>query len=144
MPGIVFLSGGQSDLQATAHLNAMNSLYGGLPWELSFSYARALQGQPMEIWSGDATRSRRPRNLPPQGEDEQRRALGDYSGGDGRTRSVKAGQHAQASPSLRQARRFAPCQQFSRVWALPEFREHIPLRFYARWGRSPGRSKQKC
>ncbi len=54
VPGIVFLSGGQSDLQATAHLNAMNSMYEGLPWELSFSYARALQGQPMEIWGGDA------------------------------------------------------------------------------------------
>jgi fructose-bisphosphate aldolase class I len=53
VPGIVFLSGGQSDLQATAHLNAMNSIYQGLPWELSFSYARALQGQPMEIWGGD-------------------------------------------------------------------------------------------
>jgi fructose-bisphosphate aldolase class I len=54
VPGIVFLSGGQTDLQATAHLNAMNSLYEGLPWELSFSYARALQGQPMEIWGGNA------------------------------------------------------------------------------------------
>ncbi|HEX6710540.1 MAG TPA: class I fructose-bisphosphate aldolase, partial [Rubrobacter sp.] len=53
VPGIVFLSGGQTDLQATAHLNAMNSLYEGLPWELSFSYARALQGQPMEIWGGN-------------------------------------------------------------------------------------------
>jgi fructose-bisphosphate aldolase class I len=53
VPGIVFLSGGQSDLQATAHLNAMNSMYKGLPWELSFSYARALQGQPMEVWGGD-------------------------------------------------------------------------------------------
>jgi fructose-bisphosphate aldolase class I len=54
VPGIVFLSGGQTDLQATAHLNAMNSTYEGLPWELSFSYARALQGQPMELWGGDA------------------------------------------------------------------------------------------
>jgi fructose-bisphosphate aldolase class I len=53
VPGIVFLSGGQTDLQATQHLNAMNSLYEGLPWELSFSYARALQGQPMEIWGGN-------------------------------------------------------------------------------------------
>jgi fructose-bisphosphate aldolase class I len=54
VPGIVFLSGGQSDLQATQHLNAMNQMYEGrLPWELSFSYARALQGQPMEIWGGD-------------------------------------------------------------------------------------------
>lgn len=56
VPGIVFLSGGQSDLQATAHLNAMNSMYDGLPWELSFSYARALQGQPMEIWGGDVSK----------------------------------------------------------------------------------------
>jgi fructose-bisphosphate aldolase class I len=53
VPGIVFLSGGQTDLQATAHLNAMNSMYEGLPWEISFSYARALQGQPMQIWGGD-------------------------------------------------------------------------------------------
>src|SRR5919199_719214 len=53
VPGIVFLSGGQSDKQATAHLNAMNALRENLPWELSFSYARALQGQPMEIWGGD-------------------------------------------------------------------------------------------
>ena len=42
MPGIVFLSGGQSDKLATAHLNAMNGL-GPHPWELSFSYGRALQ-----------------------------------------------------------------------------------------------------
>ena len=53
VPGIVFLSGGQTDLQATAHLNAMNKMYDNLPWELSFSYARALQGQPMEIWGGN-------------------------------------------------------------------------------------------
>ena len=53
VPGIVFLSGGQSDLRATAHLNAMNSMYDRLPWELSFSYARALQERPMEAWGGD-------------------------------------------------------------------------------------------
>src|ERR671916_789979 len=52
VPGIVFLSGGQGVTQATAHLNAMNSMYEGLPWELSFSYARALQEPPMEIWMG--------------------------------------------------------------------------------------------
>ncbi|AHY45693.1 Fructose-16-bisphosphate aldolase [Rubrobacter radiotolerans] len=52
VPGIVFLSGGQSDKQATAHLNAMNRMYEGLPWELSFSYARALQERPMETWAG--------------------------------------------------------------------------------------------
>ena len=46
IPGIVFLSGGQSDYHATAHLNAMNANY-ELPWKLSFSYARALQREPM-------------------------------------------------------------------------------------------------
>ena len=55
LPGIVFLSGGQSQLQATAHLNAMNQMYDDLPWELGFSYARALQEQPMEIWGGESS-----------------------------------------------------------------------------------------
>jgi fructose-bisphosphate aldolase class I len=51
VPGIVFLSGGQSDQKATAHLNKMNELGGG-PWELSFSYGRALQAEPLKAWSG--------------------------------------------------------------------------------------------
>ena len=63
VPGIVFLSGGQSDLQATQHLNAMNTIYEGLPWELSFSYARALQGQPMEIWGGKAENAERAQKI---------------------------------------------------------------------------------
>jgi fructose-bisphosphate aldolase class I len=53
VPGIVFLSGGQTDVQASANLNAMNQLYPNLPWELSFSYARALQEGPMKTWGGD-------------------------------------------------------------------------------------------
>ena len=53
VPGIVFLSGGQTDVQATAHLNAMNAMYENLPWELSFSYARALQDLPMKTWKGE-------------------------------------------------------------------------------------------
>lgn len=53
IPGIVFLSGGQSDYHATAHLNAMNANY-ELPWKLSFSYARALQREPMRIWRNQA------------------------------------------------------------------------------------------
>ena len=53
IPGIVFLSGGQSDYHATAHLNAMNASY-DLPWKLSFSYARALQREPMAIWANRA------------------------------------------------------------------------------------------
>ena len=52
VPGIVFLSGGQSDEAATAHLNAMNAMGGG-PWELSFSYGRALQAAPLKAWGGD-------------------------------------------------------------------------------------------
>jgi len=47
--GIVFLSGGQSDLEATAHLDAMNRI-GGLPWPLSFSYGRALQAPALKTW----------------------------------------------------------------------------------------------
>ena len=53
VPGIVLLSGGQSDVDATAHLNAMNAMYDGLPWQVSFSWARALQQKPMETWGGD-------------------------------------------------------------------------------------------
>jgi fructose-bisphosphate aldolase class I len=55
IPGIVFLSGGQSDELATAHLNAMNKLPNHGPWELSFSYGRALQAPALEAWKGDAS-----------------------------------------------------------------------------------------
>jgi len=54
LPGIVFLSGGQSNQEATDHLNAMNRLDIELPWPLTFSYARALQNPALEIWSGQA------------------------------------------------------------------------------------------
>ncbi len=53
VPGIVFLSGGQSDEVATQHLNAMNKL-GEAPWKLSFSYGRALQAAPLKAWGGSA------------------------------------------------------------------------------------------
>ncbi len=53
VPGIVFLSGGQSPEQATLHLNAMNAL-GRKPWELSFSYGRALQDPVLKAWKGDS------------------------------------------------------------------------------------------
>ena len=53
VPGIAFLSGGQSDTDATAHLSAMNKL-GPHPWELSFSYGRALQAAALSAWSGRA------------------------------------------------------------------------------------------
>jgi fructose-bisphosphate aldolase class I len=51
VPGIAFLSGGQSDEEATAHLDAMNKI-GGLPWNLTFSYGRALQHAPQTAWAG--------------------------------------------------------------------------------------------
>ncbi len=51
VPGIAFLSGGQSDELASAHLSAMNAI-GGAPWELTFSYGRALQAAPLRAWGG--------------------------------------------------------------------------------------------
>jgi len=51
--GVVFLSGGQGPEEATAHLNAMNALSDNLPWRLSFSYSRALQGPALATWGGD-------------------------------------------------------------------------------------------
>jgi fructose-bisphosphate aldolase class I len=53
VPGIVFLSGGMTDEQATSRLNEINRL-GGTPWEISFSYGRALQQRPLQLWAGDA------------------------------------------------------------------------------------------
>lgn len=52
LPGVVFLSGGQTDLDATAHLDAMNRM--GAPWPLTFSYSRALQNTALKTWSGNA------------------------------------------------------------------------------------------
>ncbi len=57
VPGIVFLSGGQTSEEATERLNAMNAM-GPHPWELSFSYGRALQDAPLKAWKGD------PANVP--------------------------------------------------------------------------------
>jgi fructose-bisphosphate aldolase class I len=57
VPGIAFLSGGQSDGDATAHLSAMNRM-AGLPWKLTFSYGRALQHAALVAWGGEA------RNVP--------------------------------------------------------------------------------
>jgi fructose-bisphosphate aldolase class I len=53
VPGVAFLSGGQSDEEATAHLNAMNFMF-DLPWALTFSYGRALQAAPQKAWAGKA------------------------------------------------------------------------------------------
>lgn len=51
VPGVAYLSGGQSDEDATAHLNRMNQI-GGFPWKMTFSYGRALQAAPQKAWSG--------------------------------------------------------------------------------------------
>ena len=51
LPGVAFLSGGQSDEDATAHLNAMNKGF-DVPWRLTFSYGRALQAAPQKAWNG--------------------------------------------------------------------------------------------
>ena len=56
IPGVVFLSGGQSDEEATVNLNAINQLAAkvGVPWEMSFSYGRGLQAAPLKAWGGQA------------------------------------------------------------------------------------------
>jgi len=51
VPGVAYLSGGQSDEEATAHLSRMNEI-GGFPWKMTFSYGRALQAAPQKAWSG--------------------------------------------------------------------------------------------
>jgi fructose-bisphosphate aldolase class I len=53
VPGIAFLSGGQSDEEATAHLSAMNAMF-ATPWKLTFSYGRALQAAALKAWAGKA------------------------------------------------------------------------------------------
>ena len=71
VPGIVFLSGGQSEVQATENLNAINRIGG--PWPLSYSYGRALQASALEAWRGEpANVPGRPGRVPAPGADEQR------------------------------------------------------------------------
>ena len=75
VPGIAFLSGGQSDEEATAHLDAMNKI-GDLPWQLTFSYGRALQARAAEgVGRQDRERRRRAARLrPPRHDERPRRA----------------------------------------------------------------------
>ena len=53
VPGVVFLSGGQSDDEATVNLDALNRRAGEVPWQLSFSYGRGLQATPLKVWAGE-------------------------------------------------------------------------------------------
>jgi fructose-bisphosphate aldolase class I len=57
LPGIVFLSGGQSDKDATAHLNLMNQMDVEHPWQLSYSYGRALQAHALTTWAKGGSES---------------------------------------------------------------------------------------
>jgi fructose-bisphosphate aldolase class I len=58
LAGVVFLSGGQTPQEATAHLNAMNAMADNLPWKLSFSYSRALQAPALSTWAGSAANAK--------------------------------------------------------------------------------------
>ena len=80
IPGCAFLSGGQSDEIATAHLNAMNALFKDqLPWQLTFSYGRALQQAAMQVWRGqDANVSAAQKELYRRAKFNSAAALGQY------------------------------------------------------------------
>jgi len=86
LPGVVFLSGGQTALQSTVRLNAMNASGADLPWRLSFSYGRALQDPALRAWNGSAENA---------GEAQRQLAL--------RARANGAATLGQYSPSMEQA-----------------------------------------
>jgi fructose-bisphosphate aldolase class I len=86
LPGVVFLSGGQTALQSTVRLNAMNASGAGLPWRLSFSYGRALQDPALRAWDGKAENA---------GEAQRQLAL--------RARANGAATLGEYSPSMEQA-----------------------------------------
>jgi len=89
LPGVCFLSGGQSEEEASQHLNAMNRVTGiPRPWFLTFSFGRALQSSVLKAWSG------KPENVPAAQDKLRERAeanglatLGQYQGGTGETAS---------------------------------------------------------
>ena len=84
VPGIAFLSGGQSDEEATAHLDAMNKI-GNLPWKLTFSYGRALQHAVQQTWKGKSgERRRRPARLRASRRDERPRRARQVAEGSGK------------------------------------------------------------
>ena len=99
VPGVVFLSGGMSDVEATNRLNEMNRIAasrGGLPWELSFSYGRALQAPSLEAWGGRSReRGGRPGRPRPPGDDERpgsERRVRPVHGAGGLARSAPVGE----------------------------------------------------
>ena len=90
VPGIAFLSGGQSDEEATAHLSAMNAMY-DLPWKLTFSYGRALQAAALKAWGGKAgERQGRPGRLRAPRQDERPGGDRQVEGGSGEEGGLSA------------------------------------------------------
>lgn len=83
VPGVTFLSGGQSEEQATLNLNAMNNLpQGAAPWNLSFSFGRALQQTVLQAWKGDMSNEKAAQDaLLARGKACSEAALGIYKGG---------------------------------------------------------------
>jgi len=81
LPGIVFLSGGQTDEQSTAHLNAMNRI-GPHPWPLSFSYGRAMQQAALKLWAKDmkANYAEAQKTVHARARDNGLAALGQWNG----------------------------------------------------------------
>ena len=104
-PGIVFLSGGQSEVEATENLNAINQIGG--PWPLSFSYGRALQASALEAWGGRRERGRRAGGVRPPRADERAggcRRVERRDGAAGR----RLGERPRPWPSTRSARGASP------------------------------------
>ncbi len=90
VPGIVFLSGGQSDVRASEHLNELNKL-GKTPWQLSFSFGRALQAPALEIWKGQPENNRAAQEaLRYRAECNSRARFGKYSEIEGKSGPGKA------------------------------------------------------
>lgn len=82
VPGITFLSGGQSEEEATIHLNEINRVPGPRPWALTFSYGRALQATVLKVWSGSkANVSDAQKALLVRAKANSEAALGKYQGG---------------------------------------------------------------
>ena len=89
VPGVVFLSGGQSEEEATSNLNAMNTMPAKRPWSLSFSYGRALQSSCLKAWLGkDENREKAQAALVERCRANSDAQLGRYSGGSGDTSSL--------------------------------------------------------
>ena len=120
VPGIAFLSGGQSDEEATAHLDTMNKI-GDLPWRLTFSYGRALQHAPQQAWSGKSGERRRgaARVLAPRAH-ERPRLDGPVEAGPGEEGGVTAGRPLGIRGMLQRLRRVSESPPFRPIGVASE------------------------